>query len=459
MTRYRVEKDFLGKVNVPSDAYYGSETERAVENFKVSGMSLQQEFIMAYVLLKRCAAVANMKAGKLDAKKGNAIVKACDEILDGKLVEQFVVDVFQAGGGTSTNMNVNEVIANRAIEILRGKKGDYSIVHPNDHVNMSQSSNDTFPTAMKMASFVALKPLLSSLELLERELARKSKEFDGIIKTGRTHLQDAVPMRMGQEFKGYEGEVEHAIKTLKLSESQLLRIPIGGTAVGTEINSDAEYKRFMIQELSKEMHIHFEPSENMFADMQSRVSELELSNSLVETAVALGKIANDLRILTSGPNSGIAEIIIPAAQPGSSIMPGKVNPSIPEMLNMVCFQVIGNGTAVREAVSAGQLELNVFEPVMIFNLLFSMKILANGTRIFAEKCIRGIKPNKERIAEFLRMDTSIATALSPYIGYSKAAEIARIAYKEKKSVIDVCLERKILDKKTLERVLDPANSV
>lgn len=459
MEKYRIEKDVLGRVRVPNGAYYGSETQRAVENFRVSGMGLQREFITAYVMLKRCAAIANMKTGELESRKGKAIVRACDEVLEGRLADQFVVDVFQAGGGTSTNMNVNEVIANRAIELLKGKRGDYSMVHPNDHVNMSQSSNDTFPTVMRISCLVALGPLLRSLELLGKELDAKSKEFRNIIKTGRTHLQDAVPMRLGQEFMGYGGEVKGALKAIRLSELRLMKLPIGGTAVGTGINADRRYKKFMISELSRAFKTEFKSSENIFADMQSRVSDLDLGNSLVEAAVALSKIANDFRILASGPNSGMNEIVLPAAQPGSSIMPGKINPSIPEMLNMVCFQVMGNGTAIREAVAAGQLELNVFEPVIIYNLLFSIRILANGTRIFAERCVRGIEPNRERIAEFVRTDTSIATALSPYIGYSKAAEIARMAYKKKKSVMEICLEMKILDRKTLKRILNPAKSV
>ena len=459
MKKYRIESDALGKIKVSSNAYYGSETERAMGNFKVSGVTLQNEFIMAYVLLKKCAANANMKAGKLDRRRGNAITKACGEILDGRLADQFVVDVFQAGGGTSTNMNVNEVIANRAIEILGGRKGDYSIVHPNDHVNMSQSSNDTFPTAMRIASFMALKPLIDSLGILDRELSRKSVEFKGIIKTGRTHLQDAVPIRLGQEFRGYEGEVMMAIRSIRRSGLRLLSLPIGGTAVGTGINAGQRYSRLMIKELRKEFGEDFRLSENVFADMQSRISELDLSNSLVEAAVALGKIANDLRLLSSGPDSGINELILPAVQPGSSIMPGKINPSIPEMLNMVCFQVIGNGTAVREAVGAGQLELNVFEPVIIFNLLFSMRILSNGSRIFAERCVRGIKANKEQIAEYLKKDLSVATALSPYIGYAKAAEIAKMAHRQKKSVLQVCLGLKVLDKKTLKKVLNPRREV
>jgi aspartate ammonia-lyase len=456
---YRTEKDVLGKVKVPSGAYYGSETARAVDNFRVSGMRLQEEFIVTYVMLKRCAAVANFNAMKLDKKRKDAIVKACDFILKGNMMDQFVVDVFQAGGGTSTNMNVNEVIANKAIEILGGRKGEYAIVHPNDHVNMSQSSNDTFPTAMNIASYLALDSLIKSMKELEKTLDSKRSEFMKIIKPGRTHLQDAVPIRMGEEFKGYLGEVSNAIKALELSRMLLLSLPIGGTAVGTGLNAGKKYKENMIAEIRRTFKADFRLSSNIFTGMQSRIDELSLSDSLVEAAVAIGKISNDIRFLSSGPNSGIAEILLPAVQPGSSIMPGKINPSIPEMMNMVCFQVIGNGTVVREAVSAGQLEINVFEPVMIFNILFSIKILANGTGIFARKAIAGMKADREKISTYLKMDPSIATALSPYIGYSKAAMIARKAFKEKRRVIDVCLELGVLDRKTLERILDPSRQV
>lgn len=456
---YRTEKDVLGKVKVPSGAYYGSETARAVDNFRVSGMHLQEEFIMAYVMLKRCAAIANFNAMKLDKKRKDAIVKACDFILKGNMMDQFVVDVFQAGGGTSTNMNVNEVIANKAIEILGGRKGEYAIVHPNDHVNMSQSSNDTFPTAMNISAYIAMDSLIRSMKELEKALDSKRLEFMKVIKPGRTHLQDAVPIRMGEEFKGYLGEVSNAIKVLEFSRMLLLGLPIGGTAVGTGLNAGKKYKENMIAEIRKAFKADFKLSSNIFTGMQSRMDELSLSDSLVEAAVALGKISNDIRLLSSGPNSGIAEILLPAVQPGSSIMPGKINPSIPEMMNMVCFQVIGNGTAVREAVSAGQLEINVFEPVIIFNILFSIKILANGTEIFARKTIAGIKADKAKTSKYLEMDPSIATALSPYIGYNKAAMIARKAFKEKRRVIDVCLDLGVLDRKTLEKILDPSRQV
>ncbi len=453
---YRVERDVIGKVKVPSSAYYGSETERALGNFRISGIVLQEEFLRNYVALKKCAAVANFRSGKLDKKRKDAILKSCDFILKGNLMDQFVVDVFQAGGGTSTNMNVNEVIANKAIELLGGRKGNYSIVHPNDHVNMSQSSNDTFPTAMNISVFAALGDLIKSLKELERELGRKKDEFRSIIKPGRTHLQDAVPIRMGEEFRGYEGEVGNAIRALELSRMLLLKLPIGGTAVGTGLNAGSKYRKYIIEELCREFGAEFRPSPNIFTEMQSRMDELNVSDSLVEAAIALGKISNDIRLLSSGPNSGIGELVLPAVQPGSSIMPGKINPSIPEMLNMICFQVIGNGTVVREAASAGQLEINVFEPVIIFNILFSIRILEAGSRTFARKAIHGLRADRKKIAEYLEMDPSIATALSPYIGYGKAAKIARKAYREKRRVIDVCLELGILDRKTLEEVLDPA---
>ncbi len=458
--KYRRERDALGMVKVPSDAYYGSDTQRALETYSsISGMTLQDGFLMVYVRLKRCAARANMRTGRLERRKGAAIMKACGDVLGGKTGNRFLLDVFQAGAGTNTNMNVNEVIANRAIEILGGRKGEYSIIHPNDHVNMSQSTNDTMPTVIRVSSYLESEKLVASLVLLGKELSGKAAEFHGIVKIGRTHLQDAVPIRLGDEFGAYAAEVGHARKAVEVAMAGLLRVPIGGTAVGTGMNADREYKKYMLEEMRKEFGIGIKGSENVFADMQSRLAELDLSNALVESAVALGKIANDFRLLSSGPDAGFAELTLPAVHPGSSIMPGKINPSVAEMLNMVCFQVIGNGAAVREAAAAGQLELNVFMPVMAFDLLFSIRILANGSRVFAEKCVRGAKANKARITQYTQANASIATALTPYIGYSKAAEIAKLASKNGKSVKEVCVERGILDEKILDRILDPKESV
>ncbi len=456
---HRKETDVLGTVEVPENAYYGSETERAVENFRISGLRIQEGFISAYALLKRAAAEANMKAGSLDKKKGRMIVRSADEVMSGKLRDQFVIDVFQAGAGTSTNMNVNEVIANRAIELLGGKKGEYEIVHPNDHVNMSQSTNDTYHTVMRIAAHTSAKNLLHAMWKLSSRLGEKALVFRDIIKVGRTHLQDAVPMKLGQEFSGYNGMVIEAIETLEHAMDALLEVPIGGTALGTGMNASRGYKEDILKEIRKGTGEKFRASRHIFADMQGQVAELRLNGALETIAISVNKIANDFRILGSGPRAGIGELLLPEVQPGSSIMPGKINPSMAEMLNMVCFQVLGNCATVKEAANAGQLELNVFMPVIAYNLLFSMGILTNGITAFSEKCVRGVKAEHETIRRHLEMDLSMATALAPHIGYSKAAKIARKAYEEGKSVKEVCIIMKIMDRETLDRILDPKNNV
>ncbi len=457
--RYRNEKDVLGKVRVPADAYYGSETMRAYNNFQISGMKVSMDLIRAYLIVKSAAAAANMKAGKLDVRKGNAIIKACGILLSGKLSENFILDVFQAGAGTSINMNVNEVVANKAIELLGGKKGDYRIVHPNDDVNMSQSTNDSMPTAMRIAIFLKIRDtLLPELDRLAKAIGSKEKEFKSIVKLGRTHLQDAVPLTLGQEFSGYAYAVKSAIGYIEKANAKMTKLPIGGTAVGTGLNAGGKYRKAVIKELSKMARAKLSLG-STFGEMSNKLDELEVSASLRECAVALNKFANDLRLLNSGPGGGISEIKLPEVQPGSSIMPGKINPSMAEMLNMVCFQVIGNDLAVNEAAGAGQLELNVYMPLIAFDLLFSIEILANGTRAFCEKSVKGIKANEIRIRKNLEGDLSIATALTPYIGYAKAAEIARRAFLEGKSVMQVCISMKIMDRKRLEKILDPKNAL
>ncbi len=458
--KYRIEDDILGNVRVPADAYYGSETERAKENFQVSGLQLQKEFIYSYVILKKAAILANTRLGKLDARKSRAMARACDEILKGKLDGQFVLDAFQAGAGTSTNMNVNEVIANRAIELLGGKKGDYKRVHPNDDVNMAQSTNDTFHTATHIAAYTEIRgKLLPALSSLEKSLAGKEREFKNIVKIGRTHLQDAVPITLGQEFSGYKGALASAAEDLMLATNKLLEIPAGGTATGTGINAPRGFASAFVKELRKLTRVDFRQADNNFAVMQNQIAELAVGNALEEVAIVLNKVANDLRLLSSGPRAGFGELLLPEVQPGSSIMPGKINPSMPEMLNMVCFRVMGNSATVREAANAGQLELNVFMPIITFVLLYSIRILSSSIATFDKKCIRGIKVNAQRIRKSLSDDLGIATALSPYIGYAKAAQISRKAYREGKSVMQVCIELKILDKKKLEKALDPRNLV
>jgi fumarate hydratase class II len=454
--RYRAEKDAIGEVKVPSDAYYGSETVRSLENFNISGISIQSEFIRSYAIIKISAALANHSIGKLDNKRKDAIVAACDEILRGSLSDQFFLDIFQAGAGTSTNMNVNEVIANRAIEIIGGKKGDYSIMHPNDHVNMSQSTNDTYHTAIHISSYISAKEnLLPAILHLSNAFQSKSREFEDVIKVGRTHLQDAVPIRLSDEFSGYAGILRKAHDNISNAIKLFLELPLGGTAVGSGINAGKGYSTKAIHEINRMLGDKFYPSKNIYAVMQNQHEEIVVSDALAELATLLGKIANDLRFLSSGPRAGICELILPEVQPGSSIMPGKINPSMAEMMNMVCFQAIGNATTVREAGSAGQLELNVFMPIISYNLLFSINILSKGMHSFADRCIAGIKINKAMIKKHLDNDLSMATALVPYIGYEKAAEIARKAYLENKSIFEIALGMHVMDGKKLKHVLDP----
>ena len=456
MMQYRLERDVLGEVRVPKNAYWGPETQRTLNNFDVSGVRVPLEVIYAYAMLKKAAAMANMKDGKLDTKIGIAIIKACDEVLAHKLDDQFIIDIFQAGAGTCTNMNVNEVIANRAIELLGGRKGDYRKVNPNDHVNMSQSTNDTMPSTTHIATYIAVRDLLlPSLRNLEKTLDRKAKEFEKVVKIGRTHLQDAVPMTLGQEFSGYRWSVTSTSGMLIDAQNRLLEIPIGGTAVGTGINASEKYARYAVAELGRITGAEFRLPRSRFALMQQRLEELAVADALKEVAVAINKISSDLRLLASGPRSAIGEIALPDVIPGSSIMPGKINPSMPEMMNMVCQEVIGNCATVTEAAQGAQLEINVYTPIIVYNLIFSIKILSRGVDLFTEKCIRGIKANKAVISEKLEMDLSLSTALSPYIGYAKASEVARKAFRENKSIKQVCIEMKILDKKTLDRILDP----
>ena len=456
--RTRKEKDALGFIEVLGDAYYGSETQRTLNCFKISGLTVDMELVYSYVKLKKATAIANMKAQKLEKGIALAIQKACDEVLSGKFDKEFTLDPFQSGAGTSLNMNVNEVLANIAIESLGGKKGDYKKVHPNDHVNMSQSTNDTYPTAVNMTCYKMIhEELLPSLKKLMDSLKLKSTEFSKIVKIGRTHLQDAVPMKLGEEFDAYFGSIKNCIISLENAERFLLYVPLTGTAVGTGLNTGVLYKKYVLQELRTITGINFKYAEHIFTNMSFRQEQLELSNSLNECAVTLSKICNDMRLLTSGPRAGLSEITLPAVLPGSSIMPGKINPSILEMLNMVCFRIMGSSTSISNAVAGGQLELNVFTPLISYELIFSIKILSNAIKAFEKFAVKGIKANKEKISGYLEMDLELATALNQYIGYAKAAEIAKIALKEGKSIKQVCMEHNILDKKLLDKVLDPKN--
>ncbi len=459
MTGYkktRIEKDTLGKVRLPANVYFGAQTKRAIDNFQISGLSLQRQFIKAQGIVKLAAARANNGLGLLNRKIFRAIEKAVMEIIKGLHDNQFVVDVYQAGAGTSQNMNINEVIANRAIEVLGGKRGDYSLIHPNDHINLAQSTNDTIPSAMYISAFEMVRDNLTpALRSLHKELLRKSGEFNGIIKAGRTHMQDAVPISLGQEFSGYAEAVRIDLRRIQNASDALLYLPVGGNAVGTGINAHPGFQKYVIREIRKITGSKFRSSRNLFEGIQNVNPALELSASLRGVSVTLIKIANDIRLLSSGPRTGFAEIKLPAVQPGSSIMPGKVNPVMAEMLNMVCFQVMGNDTTIAYAAQASQLELNVMMPLIAHNLLFSLEILTNGINAFTVKCVRAIKADTKRCKEFAEATLALATALSPFIGYSSAAEVAKEAYKTGKTVKQIVIEKGILKEKDAKRLLDP----
>ncbi|MFB3888147.1 MAG: aspartate ammonia-lyase [Candidatus Bathyarchaeia archaeon] len=455
MLETRIEIDSLGEKKIPKDAYYGIQTLRAVENFPVSGFEAPPVFIYAYVMIKRAAATTNMQVGWLDEKIGNAIVQACDEVLAGKLLDQFVVDVFQAGAGTSFNMNVNEVLANRALEILGKSRGDYKAVSPNDHVNMGQSTNDTFPTALHLAVLLALEPLHVALGDLAEAFENLSRKHADTIKSGRTHLQDALPVTVGQEFGAYAAAIKNARAQLKARSERLNELALGGTAVGTGVNAHVDYARIAIAELNRMTGFSLKTASNLFEAMQSRSAVASVSGALKELALELIRIANDLRLLSSGPTTGLAEVELPAVQPGSSIMPGKVNPVMAECLDMVAFQVVGNDLAVSLAVQAGQLELNVMMPVMMHNVLQSIQLLANFLPAFTRKCIDGITVDEERCKGYLDKNPSLAVYLSPCIGYLEAAKVAKQALEEKRSVEEVALEKGVLTPKQAKEIFEP----
>jgi aspartate ammonia-lyase len=453
----RKENDPLGERVIPKDAYFGIQTLRAVENFPVSGIKAPIEFIKAYVLIKKAAALANVQVGWLDAKLGKAINEACEEILLDKLLDQFIVDVFQAGAGTSLNMNVNEVLANRALEILCKPKGDYKTVSPNDHVNMGQSTNDTFPTALHVSVLTGLQPLLLALDDLAKAFEVLAKKNANVLKSGRTHLQDAVPVTFGQEFSAYGSTVASANAELRRRQDNLYSIALGGTATGTGANTHPEYKRIAIEELAKLTGFPLKPANNNFEALQSQRAAQSVSSGLKELALELIRIANDLRLLASGPTTGLNEIILPPVQPGSSIMPGKVNPVMAECLDMVAYQVIGNDLATSMAVQAGQLELNVMTPTIMYNLLFSIQILANYIPAFTKKCVQGIIVNEKRCDQYLEKNPSLATLLAPKIGYLEAAKIAKQSQTENRSVKEIVLEKGLLKLEELEKIFSRQN--
>lgn len=451
----RVERDSLGAKRVPASAYYGVQTSRAVENFRISSLRLQPEMIRAYALIKRAAAEANAAVGTLKPRHAAAIRRAADEVLRGRFDDQFVVDVYQAGAGTSFNMNVNEVIANRANELLGARKGTYRHLHPNDHINMAQSTNDTFPTAIRLACLMALPDLLEALETLERSLRRKAGQFAGVVKAGRTHLQDAIPVRLGREFGAYALAIRKARRHLEMTARALHELNLGGTAVGLGTNAHPRYRALAIRGLARSLRLPLRPADDMMERTQSLGDFSRLSGSLRSYALELIRIANDLRLMNSGPNTGFGEIDLPATQPGSSIMPGKVNPVMPEMVAMVGFQVIGHDTTVAVAVQAGQLELNVMMPVVAYNLLQAMHLLTNASRTFATRCIDGITANRERCASLAARSLALVTALNPHIGYANAATIAKESLRTRRSPLELIIERRLMAPAAARRLLDP----
>ena len=449
----RTERDPLGERTVPADAYYGIQTARAIENFPISGLRAPSLLVDATMLVKKAAAYANVTLGRLDSRVGTAIAQAADEILAGRFRDQFVVDVYQAGAGTSHNMNANEVLANRAAELLGGVRGDYRLVHPNDHVNMGQSTNDVYPTATRLALLLGHNDLLVTARALATALNVKAREFDRVLKVGRTHLQDAVPMTLGQEFSGFAACIDHSAGALDRTSSQLYELNLGATAVGTGLNAGDDYTSLAIGHLSRLTALTLKPAQNRFRLTQSMGDVLAYSAGMRRLAVELGKVASDLRLLSMGPRAGISEIALPAVQPGSSIMPGKVNPSIPEMVNQVCFQVIGCDVTVCVAAEAGQLELNVMMPVIAWNTLHTSTILRNAMTAFRVRCVEGITADAERSRELLDRSTAVATALSPYLGYAQTAEIAKASVESGRPIRELVLERGLMDAGQLDRIL------
>jgi aspartate ammonia-lyase len=457
MSATRNEHDLLGERDIPADAYYGIHTLRAVENFPVSGtpISIYDDLIRALAAIKEAAAMANQELGLLDKARADAIVKACGEIGAGKLNDQFVVDVIQGGAGTSTNMNANEVVANRALELMGHAKGEYQYLHPNEHVNMSQSTNDVYPTAIKVATYFGIYRLVDAMVHLRRAFEQKSEEFRDILKMGRTQLQDAVPMTLGQEFSTYAVMLGEDEERLKEASTLIREINLGATAIGTGINAPPDYAELVTRRLSAITGIPLVTSPNLIEATQDAGAFVQLSGVLKRVAVKLSKTCNDLRLLSSGPRAGFGEINLPAVQAGSSIMPGKVNPVIPEVVNQIAFEVIGNDVTVTFAAEAGQLQLNAFEPVIAYSIFKSITHLRNGCLVLADRCVKGITANRERVKNLVENSIGVVTALNPYIGYQNATDIAREALNTGRKVYDLVLERKLLSKEQLDEILKP----
>jgi len=451
----RMEKDSLGEIPVPADALYGAQTARAVANFPISGVRMPPPFIVALATIKRAAAEVHKDLGLLDPAVADAIAKAAQEIRDGKWHEQFVVDIFQAGAGTSTHMNANEVIANRAVELLGGQRGDYTRVSPNDQVNMAQSTNDVIPTSIRLSALSLLPGLLEALAGLVSALDEKAQAFDGILKSGRTHLQDAVPVRLGQEFGAYARAVENDAQRIAVAGEALKRLGIGGSAAGTGLNTHPEYHQRMVKRLSELTGLDLRSGGNLFELMQSQADVAHLSASLRTLALTLTRVCNDIRLMASGPRTGLAEIGLPAVQPGSSIMPGKVNPALAEMLNMVCFHVIGADACIAYCTQAGQLELNVMMPIMAVHLLFALTVMTNGVRAFTDRCVRGITADEEMCRYWLDRNVIIATALNPHIGYMRAAELVKESLATGRPVRELAVAKGYLTEEEVRRILHP----
>lgn len=452
---FRVEKDSIGTKDVPENVYYGVQSLRAAENFHITGLNMHPEIINSLAYIKKAAAITNCEAGLLDKRRTQAIVQACDEILEGKFREDFIVDPIQGGAGTSLNMNANEVIANRAIEILGGKKGDYSVVNPNDHVNCGQSTNDVIPTAGKMTSLRLLKKLKKQLLRLHSALEQKADEFDSIIKMGRTQLQDAVPIRLGQEFKAYSVAILRDLNRMDKAMDEMRTLNMGGTAVGTGLNADESYLRRIVPNLSEISGMDLVQAYDLIDATQNLDSFVAVSGAVKACAVTLSKIANDLRLMSSGPRAGFGEINLPAKQNGSSIMPGKVNPVIPEVVNQVAFNAIGNDMTITMAAEAGQLELNAFEPIIFYCLFQSIDTIAYAVNTFVDNCVIGITANETRCRYFVENSVGIITAICPYVGYQKAAEIAKEAIKTGESVRKLIIEKGLLTKEQMDEIMDP----
>ena len=452
---YRVEKDSIGAKDVPENVYYGVQSLRAAENFHITGLTMHPEFINSLAYIKKAAAITNCEAGLLDKKIAAAIVKACDEIIDGRLHNYFIVDPIQGGAGTSMNMNANEVIANRAIDILGGTKGDYSLVHPNDHVNYSQSTNDVIPTAGKMTALRLLKNLKAELFKLHEALIAKAKEFDHVIKMGRTQMQDAVPIRLGQEFQAYADAIMRDVRRMDKAMDEMRSLNMGGTAVGTGINADELYLKRIVPNLSEISDMEFVQAFDLIDATQNLDPFVSVSGAVKACAVTLSKMANDLRLMSSGPRAGFGEINLPAKQNGSSIMPGKVNPVIPEVVNQVAFYVIGNDMTITMAAEGGQLELNAFEPIIFYCLFQSIDTLAYAVQTFVDNCITGITANEERCRYLVESSVGVITAISPHVGYQKAADIAKKALRTGESIRSLILKEGLLTEQELDEILDP----